>query len=183
MSAPSRCGQRAARRRIIGGDDRMQSLQLQRGDDRKPDRTAADHQRHLVAAHIGLVDRVDADRERFGERRVFRREPVGHFEQQRLAEQHALGIAADIVVGIADARPDPPASAAPAANRRASRASACAASPGRNRGPRSRIRGRTRRRGRGPSACGRENASIVRPCDGRACARAGRNRRCRRRAS
>ena len=30
-------------------------------------------------------------------------EPVGHLKQQRLAEQHALGIAADVFVGIADA--------------------------------------------------------------------------------
>ena len=46
---------------------------------------------------------MDADRERFGQRGVFGRQPVRHFQQQRLAEQHALGIAADIVVGIADA--------------------------------------------------------------------------------
>jgi hypothetical protein len=34
---------------------------------------------------------------------MLRRKSVRNFEQQRLAEQHALGIAADIVVGIADA--------------------------------------------------------------------------------
>ena len=103
MSAPSFSAQRAPRRRIVGGDDRMQPLQLQRRDHREPDRAAADHQRHLVAAQIGLRDRVDADRQRLGQRRMLRRKPVGHLQQQRLAEQHALGIAADIVVGIADA--------------------------------------------------------------------------------
>ena len=81
----------------------MQSLQFQRRDHRQPHRAAADHQRHLVAADIGLGNRMDADRERLGQRRMLRRKPVRHFQQQRLAEQHALGIAADIVVGIADA--------------------------------------------------------------------------------
>ena len=183
MSAPSLCGQGAARRRIVRSDDRMQAFQFQRRDHRKPDRAAADHQRHLVAAYVGLGDRVDADRQRLGQRRVLGRKPVGHLQQQRLAEQHALGIAADIVVGIADAlralgRQQRRKRTYPRA-----RLSACAACRGRNRGSRSRIRVRTPRRGQGPSACGRENAWIVRPCDGRACAHAGRNRRCRRPAS
>ena len=34
---------------------------------------------------------------------MLRRETIRHLQQQRFAEQHALGIAADIVVGIADA--------------------------------------------------------------------------------
>ncbi len=96
-------GERPARRRIICGDDRVQSSELQRRDDREPDRAAADHQRHLVAANIGLGHGVNADRERFGQRRMLRRKAVRHYEQQRFAEQHALGIAADMVVGIADA--------------------------------------------------------------------------------
>ena len=103
MSAPSFCASAAARRRIIRSHDRMQPLQFQRRDHGEPDRAAADHQRHLVAADIGLGHRVHADRQRLGQRRMFRREAVRHFQQQRLAEQHALGIAADIVVGIADA--------------------------------------------------------------------------------
>jgi hypothetical protein len=48
-------------------------------------------------------DRTNADRERLGERGVLRRETVRHFQQQGFRQQHALGIAADIVVGIADA--------------------------------------------------------------------------------
>jgi hypothetical protein len=46
---------------------------------------------------------VDADRQWLGQRRMLRRKSVGHLQQQRLAEQHAFGVAADIVVGIADA--------------------------------------------------------------------------------
>lgn len=81
----------------------MQSPDLQRRDDREPDRPATDHQRNLAAFDIGFCYRVYADRERFGQRGVLGREAVGDFEQQGLAEQHALGIGADIVVGVADA--------------------------------------------------------------------------------
>jgi hypothetical protein len=96
-------GERAARRRIIRGEDRVQSPDSQRGDHGKPDRPAADHQRHFIAANVDLCHRVNADRKRFGQCGVLRRQSVRDFEQQRLAEQHALGIAADIVVGIANA--------------------------------------------------------------------------------
>jgi len=81
----------------------MQSFQFQRRDYSQSHRATADHQRHFVAAYIGLGDRVDADRQWFGQCRMLRRKSVGHLQQQRLAEQHALGVAADIVVGIADA--------------------------------------------------------------------------------
>ena len=94
----------APRRRVVGGDDRMQPPDFQRGDDRKPDRPAADDQRHLAAPDIGLGNRVNADGEWLGQRGVLRRKPVRHFQQQRLAQEHRLRIAADIVVGIADAR-------------------------------------------------------------------------------
>jgi hypothetical protein len=96
-------GERTACRRIIGGDDRMHPLDLQRRDDGKPDRPAADHQRHLAAFDVGFCNRVHTDRERLGQCSVFGSEAVRDFEQQGFAEQHALGIGADIVVGIADA--------------------------------------------------------------------------------
>jgi hypothetical protein len=96
-------GERAARRRIIGGDDRVQSLDLQRRDHGKPDRPAADHQRHLAALMLAFAPRMHADRERLGQRGMLGRQAVRDFEQQGFAEQHALGIGADIVVGIADA--------------------------------------------------------------------------------
>jgi hypothetical protein len=96
-------GERATCRRIVGGDDRVHPSDLQRRDDGEPDRPAADHQRHLAAFDIGLCDRVHADRERFGQRGMLGRQTVGDFEQQGFAEQHALGIGADIVVGVADA--------------------------------------------------------------------------------
>ena len=44
-----------------------------------------------------------AYRERLGQRGVLGREAVRDLEQQGFAEQHALGVGADIVVGIADA--------------------------------------------------------------------------------
>ena len=81
----------------------MQTLDLQRSDHREPDRAAADHERHLAALHPRLLDRMHADRQRFGQRGVLRQQAVRHFQQQRFAEQHPLGIAADILVGIADA--------------------------------------------------------------------------------
>ena len=46
---------------------------------------------------------MHADRERLGQRGVLGGETVRDFEQQGFAEQHALGIGADIVVGVADA--------------------------------------------------------------------------------
>jgi hypothetical protein len=95
--------ERAARRRIVGGDDRVQAPDPERSDDRKPDRAAADHQRHLAASDIGFRHRVDADGERLGQRSMRGRQAVRHLQQQGLAQQHALGIAADTVVGIADA--------------------------------------------------------------------------------
>ncbi|MGY2804582.1 hypothetical protein ACVIHF_001312 [Bradyrhizobium sp. USDA 4506] len=52
---------------------------------------------------LAIATRMHADRKRLGERGVLGRKPVRHFEQQRLAEQHLLGIAAEIIVGIADA--------------------------------------------------------------------------------
>ena len=55
MSAPIFSAS-ARRRRIVGGDDRVLPLQSQRRDHGEPDRAAADHQRHLVAAHIGFGD-------------------------------------------------------------------------------------------------------------------------------
>jgi hypothetical protein len=76
---------------------------LQRGDHGQPDRAATDHQRHLTAPDVGLGDRVDTDRERLGQRRVPGCQSVRHLQQQGLAEQHPFGIAADIVIGIADA--------------------------------------------------------------------------------
>ena len=69
----------------------------------RPDRPAADHQRHLAASDVGFCHRVHADRERLGQRGVLGGEAVRDFEQQGFAEQHALGIGADIVVGVADA--------------------------------------------------------------------------------
>lgn len=50
---------------------------------------------------------MHADRKRLGERGMLGGEPVRHFKQQRLAEQHLLGIAADILVGIPDALRSP----------------------------------------------------------------------------
>ena len=46
---------------------------------------------------------VDADGERLGQRGVLGRQAVRYLQQQGLAEQHALGITADIVVGVTDA--------------------------------------------------------------------------------
>ena len=40
--------ERAARRREVGGDDRLDALQLQRGDDGQADRTAAEHERAVA---------------------------------------------------------------------------------------------------------------------------------------
>ena len=50
-----------------------------------------------------LLDRMHADGQRLGERRMLGRQAVGHFEQQRRGQQHLLGIAADKVVGVAHA--------------------------------------------------------------------------------
>jgi hypothetical protein len=96
-------GERPARRRIVGGNDRVQSPDLQRRDNRKADRPAADHQRHLASPDVGFCYRVHADRERLGQSGVLGGEAVRDFEQQGFAEQHALGVGADIIVGIADA--------------------------------------------------------------------------------
>ena len=63
-------GQRPPRRRIIGGDDRVHPLDLQRGDDGEPHRAAADHQRHLAAPDVGFGHGMHADRQRLGQRGV-----------------------------------------------------------------------------------------------------------------
>ena len=55
----------------------MHPFQLQRRDHREADRPAADHQRHLVAAHVGFLDGVDADRERLGQRGMLGASPFG----------------------------------------------------------------------------------------------------------
>ena len=108
------------------------------------------------------------------------RQPVGHFQQQRRGQQHLLGIAADIGVGVAHAlRPIGLHHQRHGADARA-RASPSARCRARSPAPRSRIHGRTRRRATGPSARGRECAWSPRPCDGRAWRHAGPSRRCRR---
>ena len=60
------CRERTPRRRIVGGDDRMQTLDPQRCDHREPDRAAADHERYLAAPDVGFRHGVDADGERLG---------------------------------------------------------------------------------------------------------------------
>jgi hypothetical protein len=95
-------GEPAPRRREIGGDDGPEFPELQRGDHGKPHRPAADHQRHLLAGRCCLRDGVDADGEWLGQRRVLGRQAVGHFDQQRLAQNHALREAAGKLVGVAD---------------------------------------------------------------------------------
>ena len=176
-------GKRATGRRIIRRNDRTQALDLQRSDDRQPNRSAADHERHLAALHPRLLDRVHADRQRLGQRGMLRRQPVRHFQKQRFAEQHAFGITADIVVGIADAlRPG-------RRQQRRQRAD-----------PRSRLELLLRARpvvddlaaefvaehdvARGVHRLATGDAGRPsRRDDARACAHAGRSRRCRRRAS
>ena len=86
MSAPSFCRERTPCRRIVGGDDRVQAPDPERGNDREPDRAAADDERHLAALYVGLVDGMDADRQRLGQRGMLRREASGNFQQQWLAE-------------------------------------------------------------------------------------------------
>jgi hypothetical protein len=66
-------GELAPARREVGGDDRAGILQTQRGDDGETDRTAPDHERHVVTVETRFLDRVQADRHRLGERSVLGR--------------------------------------------------------------------------------------------------------------
>jgi len=59
----------------------MQTPDLQRGDDREADRPAADHQRHLPAADVGLRHGVNADCEWLGQRGVFGSKTVRHLPE------------------------------------------------------------------------------------------------------
>jgi hypothetical protein len=74
----------------------------QRGDDREADRSAAEHKGHLAGFNAGLVDRVQADRHRLGQRRMPRVQPVRHGQQQRRGKQHPLGVPANRGVGRED---------------------------------------------------------------------------------
>ena len=68
----------------------------------RPDRTAAEHDRALVAGDPALGDGVDADRERFGHRGDVGAKTVGDLDADHLVEHHQLGVAAVVDVGESD---------------------------------------------------------------------------------
>jgi hypothetical protein len=89
----------AAAGRIVGGDHRPSALRLQRGDHGEADRPAAHHETDGGLVQPRLGDRVQADREGLGQRRLLGGEAIGHGQHQGLGEQHALGEAAGQAVG------------------------------------------------------------------------------------
>ena len=59
-------------------------------------------QRRLTPVDGRLVDRVQADRHRFGERGAPGVEPVGHRQQQRRGQQHPFGVTTERAVAVDD---------------------------------------------------------------------------------
>ena len=97
-----RRGQRAAGRREVAGDDRLDAAQAQGGDDGEADGSAAEHEGAVAGADARLVDGVQADRHRLGERGVAWVEAVGHLEQQQRRQQHPLAVPAREQVGVGE---------------------------------------------------------------------------------
>jgi hypothetical protein len=97
-----RDGQLPPPQREVGGDDRADPAQPQGRDHREAHRPATNHQRLVARLQARLVHRVEADGHRLGQRGLLGREPVRDLEQQRLGEPHVLGVAARLVVRVAD---------------------------------------------------------------------------------
>ncbi len=92
----------SAGRREIGRDDRLDAAQLQRRDHRQPNRAAPEDQRAVAGCDPGSVHRVQADRHGLGERGALRVEAVGHLEEHRSRQQHALAVAGHEVVAVGE---------------------------------------------------------------------------------
>ena len=95
-------GERAARRREVGGDDRLGATEAERRDHREAHRAAADDEGRVARLEAGLHDGVQADGHGLGQRGVLGREAVRHRQQEELREDHRLAVAAGIVVRVAD---------------------------------------------------------------------------------
>ena len=63
-------GERSPRRREVGRHDRLDAAAAQVVDHREADRSAPQHDGGVARCDLRLHDRVDADRERLGERGV-----------------------------------------------------------------------------------------------------------------
>ena len=83
-------GQRAARGRVVAGNDRAHTLGLQQKDDRQPDRPAADDDRHGALAHLAAAHGMPGHGHR--QCRDVGPQAVGHWHHQRLLHEHLLGV-------------------------------------------------------------------------------------------
>ena len=80
------------------------AMQLERRDGRKPDRAAANHQRHFGIIHAEMFHRMNANRHGFGQRGVIGFHRGRQRQQHTFRERHIFGKAARHIRVVAHAQ-------------------------------------------------------------------------------
>ncbi len=100
---PHHLSKLTSRRRKVSSNNRANTGNLEPGNNRKPHRSTANNQGHIIVSQTGLLHRMPAHRHRLCHGGLVRRQAIGHFQQHGFVQHHLFCKTTRVGVGIANA--------------------------------------------------------------------------------